>query len=313
MKNIFLFALAMFIAMPLYAQQSLTEEFNKKLDAISEPVQEIEARYWASRVLNGNLTIETLENSSKQWLGSKKYNKKLISSIKKYVKAGKKISITAEEMKKLDENQRKRQEFLKSPEGNLKMQRNAKIDAITAPVRDIQARNFALQVKNNQTTFEKLDELSKHWLGSEKENKAVLDLAKKYVKEGKNISITEKEWAALKESNNKVNKFLNDGKKNNHVNAADKKDKKIQKMQESVFDLKARYWAYRVAEKKDVTFEELSKSSLNWIGSREYNQKLINKIEENIKKGNTKPLSEKEQKKLDKNNEKIRKFLKTEK
>lgn len=61
---------------------------------------------------------------------------------------------------------------------------------------------------------------------------------------------------------------------------------------------------------KNVTMEDLSKSSLNWVGERSYNQKLINRISENIKTGNTAALTDKEMKKLDKANEKVRNILK---
>jgi len=310
MKIISFFVLAMILSVPAFAQSSIRNEFDKRIDALSAPVSDIDARYWASRVQSGSVTIEKLEENSKNWLGSDKAQKKQIAKIKKYLKSGKKISITESEKAQLDESKLKIKKFLETPEADLKQQRNAKIDAIMAPVRDIEARELALKVKNNQITFEKLEEFSKGWLGSAEENKAVIERAKKYVSDGKKISITPEEFRKLDESNKKIQTFLNDGKKTSVASKAEYRNSKVLKIQKPVFELEARYWANRVAEKKDVTFEELSKSSLNWIGSREYNQKLINKIEENIKKGNTKKLTDKEQKKLDEANEKISQLMK---
>ena len=66
------------------------------------------------------------------------------------------------------------------------------------------------------------------------------------------------------------------------------KNRQIRNVKEPVFELEARYWAYRVAKVKDITFEELEHNSHTWVGERSYNQKLMNKVAENLRTGNTK-------------------------
>ena len=288
--------------------KEIKDKINKKLDAISAPVNDIEARHWAYRVQSGEISIEKLEEASKGWLGSDKAKEKQLSMIKKHLKSKHITPLTKEEYAKMEEAQRKTKEFLNSPEANAKSQLNASLDNITSKVRDISARELALNVKYKIITFEQLDKYSKGWLGSREENKALLDLAKKYVQEGKTISITPEEWAKLDENKTQVRAFLNDGKITDFDKQRIETNKKIVKIEKSVFEIEARAWANNIAEKK-TTFEELAKNSLSWSGDPAFNQKMINKIEENVKKGNTKKLNEKEKQRLNEAKQKIRELL----
>ncbi len=310
MKFILSLLSAFFICTPLMAQNSLLENTNRRIDEISASVMDIEARYWADRVKKDNsLSIEQLEKNSGNWAGSEKSNKKLLSLTKKYLKSGKDITLTKEELSRLNESKEKIRNFLNSPEGNIKKQRDEKIDEITSRVRDIKARQLALNIKAKQTTLQELKKNSRNQLGSDKENAALLALTEKYLNSGKTITINEDEWDRLDESNRQVRTFLNNGKETDSDKKRILENKKLRKIYESVFEIEARYWAYRIEYGKDITFEQLSLNSISWPGEHSYNQKLINKIAENIKTGNTRRPDEKEQKKLDKAKEKIRKLL----
>ncbi len=309
MKKTFLLLSMLFISMPLAAQNSSLADLNKRVDEISAPVMDIEARYWAGRVQSGSITIEEIEKNSKNWLGSESAKNKEISKIKKYLKSGKTVSVTEQERQRMDESTRKIRELMKNNE-NAAEKRLKEVDAIKSKVRDIKARELALGIKAGKYTVKNLREESKNWTGTAKGNKELVDLAVKYSKSKKTVSISEEEWDKLDENNRKVRTFLNNGKETDGDKALLKRNKKIRKVQEEVFELDARYWANRVAVVKNVTMEDLSKSSLNWVGERSYNQKLINRISENIKTGNTAALTDKEMKKLDKANEKVRNILK---
>ena len=69
MKKTFLLLSMLFVSMPLAAQNSSLADINKRVDEISAPVMDIEARYWAGRVQSGSITIEEIEKNSKNWLG----------------------------------------------------------------------------------------------------------------------------------------------------------------------------------------------------------------------------------------------------
>lgn len=71
-------------------------------------------------------------------------------------------------------------------------------------------------------------------------------------------------------------------------------EKQITPIQQRIFDIEARYWAYTIKEAKSLTIEELENYSLNWVGEPKQNQKLIGKIKELLKGDNLKPISSEE-------------------
>lgn len=324
MKTALAFLLAVSLAAPVVAQNSMMD-INKKADEMSAPLHDIEARYWAQRVQSGEPTIEQLEESSKHWIGSKEANKKLIDSVKKYLKSGKKITVTKEEYNRMRENNSKIGDFVESSSKAAKEQRDKQISEMEAPVRDIRARVFAKQVQDRLITTQQLEENSKRWLGTDKENNALVDLVKKYVKAGKPITVTSEERAKLDEVNKKVRDFLNVDKKdpakkpenksagkkeNSKETPFNEKMDKINKIQMSVIDIEARSWAIRIASGKDITFEQLSEKSSGWIGKKEYKDKLMKKVKKYVEKGKIKPLTDKEIDKLNQATLDIREILK---
>lgn len=191
---------------------------------------------------------------------------------------------------------------------------NQKIDEISASVQDIKARNFAKQVQDKLTTMDQLEQYSKNWLGSEKANKELVDLIRKYVKDGKPVSITDEERTKLEENRKQIRILLDGGKKDStrkkEVPAAmAEKMKRINKIQMSVIGLEARSQAMRISESKGITVDELESASRGWIGTREYKQKLIKKVRKILKKGKIKPFSEKEIDKLEAARMEIRDIL----
>lgn len=314
MKRVLVLCVAVLATVELIAQgissDDLADHRDRQIDAITAPVQDIDARYWASRIQRGDITLEALESYSKNWLGSEDANKQTIAQIKKYVESGEPVSVTAQEKELLDATNEKVYAFLKSPLGDIKAQRDAKIDAIEAPVRDLQAREWAMQIQNKVTTLGELQAASQNWLGSKEANQAVIDLAKQYLATGKKITLTPEELDQLEENRRQVRAFLNNGRENPAAAALARKNRQIRQIKEPVFELEARYWAYRIAKVKDVTFDELSQNSHNWVGERSYNQKLMNKVEENLRTGNTKKLTKQEEALLEKTNKQLRQLLK---
>lgn len=181
---------------------------------------------------------------------------------------------------------------------------DAEIDILQLPVRDIRAREPVLKIKYQRTSLE-VKSSYKNWLGSDQENKAVVDLTEKYVKAGSTVTVTPEEWDRLEESNHKISVFLNGGREKPASENRFLKNRKITELSLPVFEIDARYWAWRIAEAKDVTFEQIAGSSLGWVGERSYNARLVSRIEENLKTGNTRKLTDLEQKKLDEVSEKI--------
>lgn len=191
---------------------------------------------------------------------------------------------------------------------SIKEQRDQQIDAITASVRDIDARYWAREIKEHRTSYGTLEVNSKQWLGSEAAKKELLGLIKQYVNSPTPIVITPKEMKQLDESKSQVRVFLNSAQ--NPASAAlAQRNRQIREIEEPVFELEARYWAYRVANVKDITFDELKEYSYGWVGEYQYNDKLMDKVKENLDTGNTAKLSRSEEKKLEKAKKRVIKLL----
>lgn len=193
---------------------------------------------------------------------------------------------------------------------------NQKIDEIQSPVRDIEARHYALQVQQNVSTLEDLEKSSKSWLGTEKANKELLELVRTYVRKGTPIVITDEERTKLEENRKQVRALLNvdsektreNKKEEQPVRTFDEKMAKINEIQMSVIDLKSRSIASSIIDGKE-TMEQFEEYSKSWIGTKEYKAQLLGKVRNLVKKGKVDPLSEREIDKLNNSTLEIRDIL----
>ncbi len=191
----------------------------------------------------------------------------------------------------------------------IREERDQKISEITAEVRDIEARYWAKSVINKTTTMGELENSSKNWLGAPQEHARLLGLIREYVANG-NTHITAQEYELLDENRRRVREFLNNGKENPAARILAERNQEISRISQPVADIEARYWAWRIAKVKDITFEEFASNAQKWVGERGTNQLLIEKVEENLKSGNTAALTKKEQKKLEKSKQAVKKLFK---
>ncbi len=190
----------------------------------------------------------------------------------------------------------------------IQAQRDAGISQISSQVRDIEARYWADRVLRKQLTLSALEAKSAHWLGEKEENERLMALVRQWVQKGSVPPLTPQEVAQLEENRQQVRQYLN-GTENPAARALAEKNRKITQIEQPVFDLEARYWAWRIAVVQDLTLDELYGYSENWVGEKAANRKLVMEVEKNIKEGNTAPLSKKEQKKLEANRQKVRQLL----
>ena len=183
------------------------------------------------------------------------------------------------------------------------------LDALVSPVRDINARNWALQVKYKITTIQSLSYSSVRWPGSRAENDALMDLIVDYVNKDAPIEVTPEEWDKLDESKRKVQIFLNGGKEVPAVERRRLRNKQITKILEPTFEIDAQYWAWRIAKEKDTTYDELFKNSFHWIGEMSRHARLLKRIKENLETGNTNKLTDEEYKRMSEAIEKSKAFF----
>lgn len=194
---------------------------------------------------------------------------------------------------------------------DIRQQRDAEISRITSQVRDIEARYWANSVEQNRVSLGELEQTAQtNWLGTLQERMQLMELIKQYLAKGSVPPLTADELAQLDENKQQVQAFLNDGRQNPAAAALAARNRRITQIKQPVFDLEARYWAWRVVQVKDVTMEELSAQAENWVGERSTNRRLMQAVEKNIKEGNTAALSKKEVKRLEEANRQVRNLLK---
>lgn len=75
-------------------------------------------------------------------------------------------------------------------------------------------------------------------------------------------------------------------------------DRELCRLQEQTMDLDAQYWAGRIAS-GEFSYEELEKDSLRWVGDKDCNRRLMERIRKNLKEGNTAPLTVAEEERLE--------------
>lgn len=190
--------------------------------------------------------------------------------------------------------------------GKIRAERDAAISKISAEVRDIEARYWAGEVLEKRTSLGALEVNARRWLGERAENERLLDLTRQYVRQGKIPALSAQELDLLDENKRRVREFLNDGRQNPAAEALARRNREITQIKKPVAQIEARHWAWRIAVVKDVTFEELSANARQWVGERSANAALMDLVEENLKKGNTAPLSPQEEKRLEEANKQVR-------
>ena len=190
-------------------------------------------------------------------------------------------------------------------------ERLEKIHALEMEVVDTAARQWAFQIKNgvSHTSLEDLKQTAAKEENPRPYIHKFLSLVEKYLGQKEIPFITPEEWEKFEENQQQIEKLRNNGQLNAAIEKRRKMDKKITALRKPIFELDARHWAWRIAEVKDTTLEQLRSYSVQWVGEGAENARLILAIEENLKNGNTKRPSDAEMKKLRKTHEQIRKLI----
>ncbi|MDR0952928.1 MAG: hypothetical protein LBM71_01880, partial [Elusimicrobiota bacterium] len=76
-------------------------------------------------------------------------------------------------------------------------------------------------------------------------------------------------------------------------------DKKMYAVEKQNLELGAKYWAGRVLNNKDVTYQELAANSINWVGNADLNRELIMTVQSYVNLGYVEPLTKEEKKVYD--------------
>lgn len=148
---------------------------------------------------------------------------------------------------------------------------------------DLEARAWARRISNGEFTYGELNGNSLKWAGDPDCNRQLMQQVQKNLNTGNTAPLTEEEEARLEQTR----------KAKRAVLMPATRDKKLidSLTADQCIALNGQYWSWRIGRVKDVTFKKLKQLSSGWPGSSDYNQAIIRKVQENIRKGQTEPLS----------------------
>lgn len=115
MKKVIFIFMMMFVAgacTPIQEEEYrspyyMTEEENQKINGevcrLQEPVRDLDARYWAGRIVAGDVTYEELEQNSHHWFGGEECNRRLMEKIRQNLDTGNTHPLTRDEEEMLEQ------------------------------------------------------------------------------------------------------------------------------------------------------------------------------------------------------------------
>ncbi len=192
----------------------------------------------------------------------------------------------------------------------VRRQRDEGVSAISSQVRDIEARYWARSILEKRTMMGTVEKWDRNTIGTKQEHEALVSLIKEYVRKGEIPKITMEELEMLDENKRQIRLFLNNGRENPAAAALARKNRQITEIKEPVFDIEARYWAWRIQNDEDLTYEQLYGYSINWVGETARKERLMTAIKVYLDAGPVKPLTKKEAKALEEKSQQVRDLLK---
>ncbi len=173
--------------------------------------------------------------------------------------------MTEEEVKKIDEE----------------------ICRLEEPVRDLDARYWAGRIVAGDVTYEELEKNSHHWFGGEECNRRLMEKIRQNLDTGNTHPLTQEEEELLERVNQAARAVI--------MPATQDKELIASLTAEQCIELDGRLWAWEIVHEKWITLEELKKyAATTWPCPADYNRRIIEEIEKNVKSKHIVPLNERE-------------------
>lgn len=286
--SMFMFAAAAF------AQNSETQSKkpDAKLAAAQEAVFDLDARYWAWRIANAkDVSLDALTAwSSAEDQNS--YSNKLIKAVKNNLAKNNTAALSPDEeyLRKKSLIQIKN---LLNPENTAGL-KNALTNRSCLELESRQWANAILTLnKISNGGALRLKSLEHAWKEGTEREQFKLKLIQDMVSQDKMLPMEDYERYITDVC---ISKFesVQDTKEEEPVSL----NLRAQALEETIFDITARYWAWRVALERDITLNELENASKLWWSTPEFNEKIVEAAKENIVNDNTSGLNAEEKQKM---------------
>ncbi len=186
------------------------------------------------------------------------------------------------------------------------------IDRVQKEIADVNSMHWAWRIKNTgDITYDKLVVNSANWTAMPETKAMLLGKIKDILDAGTARALTAEEQERFEKGKAKARSILQAGKPDTPAMAARRaKMERVDEINSTVFDIEARYWASRIKNSKDITYEQMEKDSRRWFASPGAKTALLAKVKELLDSGDVIPLDEPEKAKMAEAKVRAREILK---
>lgn len=187
-------------------------------------------------------------------------------------------------------------------------QRGAAVDAVHARMLDAEALAWAWRIeKTKDVSYEGLTRQAANWGMGEAARERLFGRIKELVNRGQVRRLTRAERAVLEEGRAEIKAIVagEAAVKRGPVAARAAKESKVDAAAREMLDVEAKYWAWRIAAERNITYNELEAYSQGWVRGAEVSGELLARVKARLQAGETGPLTAAEQGRLDAGNKKI--------
>lgn len=190
------------------------------------------------------------------------------------------------------------------------MAQNAAADAVHARVLNTEALSWAWSIRKAKTiSYQDLENKSANWGRGQAVRGQLLTKVKEIINNGQVRRLTTGEESELNAARAEAKALVSGGSFEKSAGQPSARQAAINGAAREMLDVEAKYWAWRIAVIRDITFNELKGNSENWMRGAELNDELLAKVKVNLQSGETPALSKGEQAKLDAGRKRIKQLV----
>ncbi len=187
--------------------------------------------------------------------------------------------------------------------------RRDRVDEIDLRYLEVSALYWAWRVRfTDEPSYEQLLGASKHWIGKPATKEKLMRRIKELLDTGKARPLTDEERRLNTEGTNKSREVLGHGPLGTPTERWPVLEE-IDKIDARDRELSAMYWAWRIADVKDVTFKDLHGHSDRWIMKRASRDALFARIRSILDRGAARELTPAQARRLERGRREIRAIL----
>lgn len=185
-------------------------------------------------------------------------------------------------------------------------------DAVYARVVDAEAISWAWRIeKAKDMSYQNLAKLSANWGRGEAVRGQLLARTKEIINKWQLRRLTTREDSELDAAKAEARAILSGSRARFEKSAGKRavRQSAIDGTAREMIEVEAKYWAWRIAVVRNITYNELKGHSEGWMRGAEVSDELLAKVKVKLQSGENQGLSGDEQAKFDAGNKKIKQLL----